>query len=50
MCELWAGERLVLAKAALRYRRPRRPISVSAVLCGPSIDTFGVPVDSLADL
>ena len=30
--EFWAGERLVLEKAVARYRRPGRPISVSAVL------------------
>ena len=30
LCELWAGERLVLEKAVPRYGRPRRPISVSA--------------------
>ena len=35
--ELWAGERLVLEKASPRYRRPRRPISVSA---GPGIDIW----------
>ena len=33
--ELWAGERLTLEKAHLRYLRPGRPISVSAVLFGP---------------
>ena len=33
--ELWAGERLVLEKAVPRYRRPGRPISVSAVPFGP---------------
>ena len=36
--ELWAGERLVLEKAFHRYRRPGRPISVSAVPFGPDID------------
>ena len=30
--ELWAGETLPLEKAVPRYRRPGRPISVSAVL------------------
>ena len=38
--ELWAGERLVLEKAHPRYLRPRRPISVSAVLFGPRIDIW----------
>ena len=36
--ELWAGERLVLVKAVPRYRRPGRPISVSAVPFGPGTD------------
>ena len=36
--ELWAGERLVLEKAHLRYLRPGRLISVSAVPFGPGID------------
>ena len=38
--ELWAGERLVLEKAVPRYRRPGRPISVSAVPFGPGIDLW----------
>ena len=38
--ELWAGERLVFEKAVLRYRRPGRPISVSAVPCGPGTDIW----------
>ena len=38
--ELWAGERLSLEKAQPRYRRPWRPISVSAVLFGPGIDIW----------
>ena len=38
--ELWAGERLVLEKAHPRYLRPGRPISVSAVPFGPSIDIW----------
>ena len=37
---LWAGERLVLEKAVLRYRRPGRPISVSAVPFGPGTDIW----------
>ena len=36
--ELCSGERLVLEKAVPRYRRPGRPISVSAVLFGPGTD------------
>ena len=40
LCELWAGERLVLEKALPRYRRPGRPISVSAVPFGPGIDIW----------
>ena len=31
LCELWAGERLVLEKAHPRYLRHGRPISVPAV-------------------
>ena len=38
MCELWAGERLVLEKAVHRCRRPGRPISVSAVPFGSDTD------------
>ena len=38
--ELWAGERLSLEKAHPRYRRPGRPISVSAVPFGPGIDIW----------
>ena len=38
--ELWAGERLVLEKAGPRYRRPGRPLSVSAVPFGPGIDIW----------
>ena len=38
--ELWAGERLVLEKASPRYRRPGRPISVSAVPFGPGSDMW----------
>ena len=38
--ELWAGERLALEKAHLRYLRPGRPISVSAVPFGPGIDIW----------
>ena len=38
--EMWAGERLVLEKASPRYRRPGRPISVSAVHSGPGIDIW----------
>ena len=37
LCEPWAGERLVLEKALPEYRRPGRPISVSAVPFGPGI-------------
>ena len=54
--ELWAGERLVLEKALPRYRRPGRPISVSAVPCGPGIDIWrscrfiGTPTRSLRAL
>ena len=40
LCELWAGERLSLEKATLRYLRPGRPISVSAVPFGPGIDIW----------
>ena len=35
--ELWPGERLALEKAIPRYRRPGRPITVSAVPFGPGI-------------
>ena len=38
--ELWAGERLSLEKAAPRYLRPGRSISVSAVPFGPGIDIW----------
>ena len=38
--ELSAGERLSLEKAVLRYLRPGRPISVSAVPFGPGIDIW----------
>ena len=38
--ELWAGERLVLEKAVHPYRRPGRPISVSAVPLGPGTDIW----------
>ena len=38
--ELWAGERLVSEKAFPRYRRPGRPMSVSAVPFGPGIDIW----------
>ena len=37
---LWAGERLELEKAVPRYRRPGRPISVSAVPFGPGTDIW----------
>ena len=40
MCGLWAGERLVLEKAVTQYRRPERPISVSAVPFGPGTDIW----------
>ena len=40
LCELWAGERLSLEKAHLRYLRPGRPISVSPVPFGPGIDIW----------
>ena len=40
LCELWAGERLVLEKALPRYRRPGRPTSVSAVPVCPGIDIW----------
>ena len=40
LCELCAGERLVLEKAHPRYLRPGRPISVSAVPFGPGIDIW----------
>ena len=39
---LWAGERLVLEKALPWYRRPGRPISVSAVPFGPGIDILAI--------
>ena len=38
--ELWAGERLVLEKAVLRYQRPWRPLSVLAVPLGPGTDIW----------
>ena len=38
--ELWAGERLVFKKAVPQYRRPGRPISVSAVPLGPGTDIW----------
>ena len=38
--ELWAGETLSLEKAHPRYLRPGRPISVSTVPFGPSIDIW----------
>ena len=38
--ELWAGERLSFEKAAPRYLRPERSISVSAVPFGPGIDIW----------
>ena len=38
--DLWAGERLSLEKAHLRYLRPGRPISVSAVPFGPGTDIW----------
>ena len=38
--ELWAGERLVPEKALPRYRRPGRPISVSAVPFCPGISSI----------
>ena len=38
--EPWAGVRFVLEKAHLRYLRPGRPISVSAVPFGPGIDIW----------
>ena len=38
--ELWAGERLFLEKAQVRYLRSARPISVSAVLFSPGIDIW----------
>ena len=38
--ELWAGERLVLERALPRYRRPGRPISVSAVPFDPGNDIW----------
>ena len=38
--ELWAGERLVLENAVPRYRRPGRPISVSAAPFRPGTDIW----------
>ena len=38
--ELWAGERLDLEKAVLRYRGAGRSISVSVVPSGPGIDIW----------
>ena len=38
--ELWVGERLVLEKALLRYCKPGRRISVSAVPLGPDIEIW----------
>ena len=54
--EVWAGERLVLETALPGYRRPGRPISVSAVPFGPGIDIWrscrviGAPMRSLCVL
>ena len=38
--ELWAGERLFLEKVVPQYRRPGRPISVSAVPFGPGTEIW----------
>ena len=38
--ERWAGESLVLEMSVPKLRRLDRPISVSAVLAGPSIDIW----------
>ena len=40
LCECWAGERLVLEMAVPIYKRADRPISVSAVPSGLSIDIW----------
>ena len=40
LCELWAGERLDLAKAVPLYRRAGRSISVSVVPFGPGTDIW----------
>ena len=40
LCERWAGERLVLEMSVPKLRRLYRPISVSAVSAGPSIDIW----------
>ena len=40
LCERWAGERLVLEMSVPKSRRLHRPISVSAVPDGPSIDIW----------
>ena len=40
LCELWAGERLVVEKAFPWYRWPGRPISVSAVPFAPGTDIW----------
>ena len=40
MYERWAGERLVLEMSVPKSRRLHRPISVSAVPAGPSIDIW----------
>ena len=40
LCERWAGERLVLEMSVPKVRRLNRPISVSAVPAGPSIDIW----------
>ena len=38
--ERWAGERLTLEMAVPECRRGERPISVSAIPDGPSIDSW----------
>ena len=54
--ERWAGERLVLEMSVSKSRRLHRPISVSAVPDGPSIDIWrscrflGAMIRALADL
>ena len=39
-CERWAGEKLILEKAVSCCQRRGRPVSVSAVPCGPGIDIW----------
>ena len=40
LSERWAGERLVPEKSLPKFRRPDRPISVSAAAGGPGVDIW----------